>query len=174
MTNSHIPNESGLAEGARNMLVVDWSKETAFLLGRQFAVYELIQVASRDRGFHGTIMTDLYQAAASEPRRIFPLLDRRCEIDLARIGGDRKRLKLLLKTEVSRIKKSIPTGGYDRLPALLPDGQDDLFAAGYCHQRRELFGAADAAGGSTATERSAPAHRHAEGGRHAPRVSPMA
>ena len=67
------------------MLVVDWSKETAFLLGRQFAVYELIQVASRGRGFHGSIMTDLYQAAASEPRRIFPLLDRRCEIDLARI-----------------------------------------------------------------------------------------
>jgi len=156
------------------MLVVDWSKETAFLLGRQFAVYELIQVASRGRGFHGAIMTDLYQAAASQPRRIFPLLDKRCEMDLARIGGDRKRLRLLLKTEVLRIKKSIPTGGYHRLPALLSDEQEDLFAAGYCHQRRELFGAADAAVSSTAMERSAPAHRLAEDGRHAPLVSPMA
>ena len=141
------------------MLVVDWSKETAFLLGRQFAVYELIQVASRGRGFHGTIMTDLYQAAASQPRRIFPLLDKRCEIYLARIGGDRKRLKLLLKTEVSKIKKSIPTRGYDRLPALLSDEQEDLFAAGYCHQRRELFGAADATVSSTAMESSVPGQR---------------
>ena len=156
------------------MLVVDWSKETAFLLGRQFAVYELIQVASRGRGFHGAIMTDLYQAAASQPRRIFPLLDKRCEMDLARIGGDRKRLRLLLKTEVLRIKKSIPTGGYHRLPALLSDEQEDLFAAGYCHQRGELFGAADATFGSTAMEGSAPAQRIAEGGRHAPLVSPMA
>jgi len=156
------------------MLVVDWSKETAFLLGRQFALYELIQVASRGRGFHGTIMTDLYRAAASQPRRVFPLLDKRCEIYLARIGGDRKRLKLLLKTEVSKIKKSIPTGGYHRLPALLSDEQEDLFAAGYCHQRRELFAAADATVGSSAMERSVPAHRLAEGGRHAPLVSPTA
>ena len=156
------------------MLVVDWSKETAFLLGRQFAVYELIQVASRGRGSHGKIMPDLYQAAASQPRRIFPLLDKRCEIDLARIGSDRKQLKLLLKAEVSKIKKSIPTRGYDRLPALLSDEQEELFAAGYCHQRRELFGAADATVSSTAMESSAPAHRTAEGGRHAPLVSPTA
>jgi CRISPR-associated protein Csd1 len=151
------------------MLVVDWSKETAFLLGRQFAVYELIQVASRGRGFHGRIITDLYQAAASQPRRIFPLLDKRSEIDLARIGGGGKQLKLLLKTEVSRIKKSIPAS----LPELLSDEQEDLFAAGYCHQRRELFGAADATVSSTAMESSVPAHRLAESGRHPP-VSPTA
>ena len=156
------------------MLVVDWSKETAFLLGRQFALYELIQVASRGRGFHGKIMTDLYQAAASQPRRIFPLLDRRCEIYLARIRSDRKQLKLLLRTEVSKIKKSIPTGGYDSLPALLSDEPEDLFAAGYCHQRRELFGAAEATVGSTPRECSVPAHRLAENGRHAPLVSPPA
>ncbi len=155
------------------MLVVDWSKETAFLLGRQFALYELIQVASRGRGFHGTIMTDLYRAAASQPRRIFPLLDKRCEIDLARIRGDRKRLGLLLKTEVSRIKKSIPTGGYDRLPAVLSDEQEDLFAAGYCHQRSELFGAVDAMVSSTAVERTVPASL-AEGGGPAPALAPTA
>ncbi len=121
--------------------MANWSRQTAYGLGRLFALYELVELASGGGGFHAAMLITLYREAASRPHRIFPLLDKRCEIHLTKFGGDRTGLQLLLRTKAAKIREAISKRDRGRLPASLTEDQQDAFLAGYCRERRESFGA---------------------------------
>ncbi len=146
--------------------MVNWSKQTAYSLGRLFALYELVELASGGGGFHAAMLITLYREAASQPHRIFPLLDKRCEIHFTKFGSDRIGLQLLLQTKASKIRDSISKRQSNRLPTSLTEDQQDFFLAGYCYQRCEFFGAPDRAGKSRTRRRSsAPVRGPGGGGR---------
>ena len=136
--------------------MANWSKQTAYSLGRLFALYELVELASGSGGFHAAMLITLYREAASQPHRIFPLLGKRCEIHFTKFSRDRTGLQLLLQTKAAKIREAISKRGRGRLPASLTEDQQDVFLAGYCRQRRESFGAPAGAEKSRTRRRGEP------------------
>src|SRR5271165_4007821 len=136
--------------------MANWSNQTAYSLGRLFALYALVELASGGGGFHAAMLITMYREAASQPHRIFPLLDKRCEMHFTRFRRDRNGLQLLLQTKAAKIREAISKRDHGRLPASLTEDQQDVFLAGYCRQRRESFGAPAGVGKSRTRRRTAP------------------
>jgi CRISPR-associated protein Csd1 len=114
------------------------NQEPGYLLGRLFAVYEQIQTAALGRNVNATIKDKFYGAAASQPRKVFPMLDKGSQPHLSRLGKDRKGYQVILERKVGEIMAALSPGA-DPFPARLPDRQQGLFALGYYHQRSEFF-----------------------------------
>jgi CRISPR-associated protein Csd1 len=113
------------------------NKEPGYLLGRLFAVYEQIQTAALGN-INATIKDKFYGAAASQPRKIFPMLDKGSSPHLAKLGKDRKGYQVNLEKKIIEIIGAMSPSA-DPFPAHLPDRQQGLFAMGYYHQRSEFF-----------------------------------
>jgi CRISPR-associated protein Csd1 len=114
------------------------NKEPGYLLGRLFSVYEQIQTAALGGNVNATIKDKFYGAAASQPRKIFPLLDKGSKPHLSKLGKDRKGLQIMLERRVGEIMEAM-SPGEDPFPSHLPDKQQGLFALGYYHQRNDFF-----------------------------------
>jgi CRISPR-associated protein Csd1 len=114
------------------------NNEPGYLLGRLFAVYEHIQTAALGGNVNATIKDKFYGAAASQPRKIFPLLDKGSRPHLSKIGKDRKGYQVVLERKVAEIMEAM-SPGEDPFPSHLPDKQQGLFALGYYHQRSDFF-----------------------------------
>lgn len=114
------------------------NKEPGYLLGRLFAVYEQIQTAALGGNVNATIKDKFYGAAASQPRKIFPLLDKGSKPHLSKIGKDRKGYQVVLERKIAEIME-VMSPGADPFPSHLPDKQQGLFALGYYHQRSDFF-----------------------------------
>lgn len=108
--------------------------EPGYLLGRLFAVYERIQTAALGDKINATIKDKFYGGAASQPRKIFPLLDKGSKPHLSRLGKDRKGYQVVLEQKIGEIMAAMAPGD-DPFPSHLPDRQQGLFALGYYHQR---------------------------------------
>jgi CRISPR-associated protein Csd1 len=113
-------------------------KESGYLLGRLFAVYEQIQVAALGRNVNATIKDKFYGAASAQPRKVFPLLDSGSSNHLSKIGKQKPGLKVNLEKAVGAIMESMSPDG-DPFPASLPDKSQALFGLGYYHQRNQFF-----------------------------------
>src|SRR6202040_287266 len=113
------------------------NKEPGYLVGPLFAVYEQIQTAALGN-INATIKDKFYGAAASQPRKIFPMLDKGSSPHLAKLGKDRKGYQVNLEKKITEIIGAMSPGA-DPFPAHLPDRQQGLFAMGYYHQRSEFF-----------------------------------
>lgn len=118
------------------------NEETGYLLGRLFAVYEQIQTAALGGNVNATIKDKFYGAAASQPRKIFPMLDKGSKPHLSRLGKDRKGYQVVLERKVAEIME-VMTPDADPFPSRLPDKQQGLFALGYYHQRSDFFTKSD-------------------------------
>ncbi len=114
------------------------NKEPGYLLGRLFAVYEHIQTAALGRNVNATIKDKFYGSAASQPRKIFPLLDKGSRPHLSKLGKDRKGYQVVLERKVAEIME-VMSPGEEPFPSHLPDKQQGLFALGYYHQRSDFF-----------------------------------
>jgi CRISPR-associated protein Csd1 len=114
------------------------NKDPGYLLGRLFATYEQIQTAALGRNVNATIKDKFYGAAASQPRKVFPLLDKGSKSHLAKIGKERRGYQIVLDRQVAEIMEAMSPGD-DPFPAHLPDRQQGLFALGYYHQRNNFF-----------------------------------
>lgn len=117
--------------------------ESGYLLGRLFAVYEQIQTAALGGNVNATIKDKFYGAAASHPRKIFPILDRGSQPHLSKIGKDRKGYQINLGKKISEIMEMMSPNA-DPFPSHLPDKQQGLFALGYYHERNDFFSRKDA------------------------------
>ncbi len=113
-------------------------KESGYLLGRLFAVYEQIQVAALGRNVNATIKDKFYGAASAQPRKVFRLLDSGSSNHLSKIGKQKPGLKVNLEKAVGAIMESMSPDG-DPFPASLPDKSQALFGLGYYHQRNQFF-----------------------------------
>lgn len=114
------------------------NKDPGYLLGRLFATYEQIQTAALGRNVNATIKDKFYGAAASQPRKVFPLLDKGSKSHLAKIGKEHRGYQIVLDRQVAEIMEAMSPGD-DPFPAHLPDRQQGLFALGYYHQRNNFF-----------------------------------
>jgi CRISPR-associated protein Csd1 len=114
------------------------NREPGYVLGRLFAVYEQIQIEALGRNVNATIKDKFYGAAASQPRKIFPMLDKGSKPHLSKIGKDRKGFQVVLERKVAEIMETM-SPGEDPFPSHLADKQQGLFALGYYHQRSEPF-----------------------------------
>ncbi|HEY0330963.1 MAG TPA: type I-C CRISPR-associated protein Cas8c/Csd1 [Rhodopseudomonas sp.] len=118
------------------------NKEPGYLLGRLFSVYEQIQSAALGRNVNATIKDKFYGAAASQPRKIYPMLDKGSKPHLSKITKDNKGLAIVLERRVGEIMETMSPGA-DPFPSHLPDKQQGLFALGYYHQRNDFFAKTD-------------------------------
>jgi CRISPR-associated protein Csd1 len=112
--------------------------EPGYLLGRLFAVYEQIQTAALGRNVNATIKDKFYGAAASQPRKIFPALDKGSRSHLSKLGKDSKGYQVVLERKIGEIMEAMSPRA-DPFPAHFPDRQQGLFALGYYHQRSDFF-----------------------------------
>jgi CRISPR-associated protein Csd1 len=113
-------------------------KDSGYLLGRLFAVYEQVQTAALGREVNATIKDKFYGSASSQPRKIFPLLDRGSAPHLSKIGKQRPGFKANLEKLIGEIMQMMLPED-DPYPASLPEKSQALFALGYYHQRNEFF-----------------------------------
>ncbi|MGJ4951457.1 type I-C CRISPR-associated protein Cas8c/Csd1 [Bradyrhizobium sp. HKCCYLS20291] len=114
------------------------NREPGYLLGRLFAVYEQIQIAALGQNLNATIKDKFYGAAASQPRKVFPSLDKASRSHLSKLGKDRKGYQVVLERTIGEIMETMSPGD-DPFPPHLPDKQQGLFALGYYHQRNSFF-----------------------------------
>lgn len=117
-------------------------KETGYLLGRLFAVYEQIQTAALGRNVNATIKDKFYGSAAAQPRKVFHMLESGSANHLSKIGKQRPGQKVNLEKAVGAIMEAMSPEG-DPFPASLPDKSQALFGLGYYHQRNEFFKKSD-------------------------------
>ena len=113
-------------------------RETGYLLGRLFAVYEQIQTAALGRNVNATIKDKFYGAASAQPRKVFRMLDAGSANHLSKIGKQKPGLRINFEKTVGSIMESMSPGD-DPFPAALPDKSQALFGLGYYHQRNEFF-----------------------------------
>lgn len=114
------------------------NKEPGYLLGRLFSIYEQIQTAALGGNVNATIKDKFYGAAASQPRKIFPLLDKGSKPHLSKLGKERKGYQVVLERKLAEIMEAMQPDE-DPFPTHLPDKQQGLFALGYYHQRSDFF-----------------------------------
>lgn len=109
-------------------------EDAAYQLGRLFAVYEQIQVASvGNRSLNRTIKDRFYTAAATNPRRSFAVLDK---LSTAHQKKLKPQLGGFFRKLLEEIMDHIDAGHY---PTALSLEEQGLFALGYHHQRKDLF-----------------------------------
>lgn len=118
------------------------NREPGYLLGRLFSVYEQIQTAALGGNVNATIKDKFYGAAASQPRKIYPMLDKGSKPHLSKLAKDHKGLAIVLERRVGEIMETM-SPNTDPFPPHLPDKQQGLFALGYYHQRNDFFAKTD-------------------------------
>ncbi|WP_306030031.1 type I-C CRISPR-associated protein Cas8c/Csd1 [Stappia sp. MMSF_3263] len=120
-------------------------REPGYVLGRLFAVYERLQTAAFGRNLNASIRERYYGTASSQPRRIFPLLDKMSVPHLIRVGNQNPAHRAVLERMIGGIWEAM-VPGEDPFPEYLADQQQAFFALGYYHQRSALFQKNDKAG----------------------------
>lgn len=109
-----------------------------YLLGRLFALYEQTQTAALGRNVNATIKDKFYGAAAAQPRRVFPLLDKGSTNHLSKIGKQRPGQRVNLEKAIGSVLEAMSPND-DPFPASLNAPEQALFALGYYHQRNDFF-----------------------------------
>lgn len=109
---------------------------SAYQLGRLFAVYEVAQRAALGRGVNSTIRDKYFGAAAASPASVFPILIGNAQNHLARVRKDRPGWAVLIEREIDEIVGHLPPE-FDRSLRLEDQGR---FAIGYYHQRAARIG----------------------------------
>lgn len=112
--------------------------DKGYLLGRLFALYELIQTAALGKEVNTTIKDKFYGAASAQPRKVFALLDRNSANHLSKLGKQSIGYRINLERSLAGIMQKM-SPNQDPFPASLAAEQQALFGLGYYHQRSEFF-----------------------------------
>ncbi|MBM9519190.1 type I-C CRISPR-associated protein Cas8c/Csd1 [Desulforhopalus vacuolatus] len=109
--------------------------ETAYLLGRLFAVLEKAQNDAIP-GSNSTIKDRYFAAAPATPARIFPLLLKNSANHLAKLRKDpeKKGWGVNLEKQIQQIINNI-----NEFPATLSPEKQGLFMIGYYHQMQDFY-----------------------------------
>ena len=105
--------------------------EPSYRLGRLFAALEKTQERAQ-QGINATIRDRFYSAASATPSMVFPRLLRTYQHHLAKLHPGEKVNREKLVQEI--------VDGIDAMPSHLNLEAQALFAIGYYHQRKALFG----------------------------------
>lgn len=109
------------------------SKDTGYVLGRLFAVYENIQRAALGKSVNATIRDKFYGSASATPARVFGSLAGNAFNHLARIRKDKPAFAHYLQAELQEIANLLDVSK-EPFPASLSQEAQAKFALGYYHQ----------------------------------------
>ncbi|VDS10467.1 CRISPR-associated protein (Cas_Csd1) [Paracoccus haematequi] len=109
------------------------SRDTGYVLGRLFAVYENIQRAALGKSVNATIRDKFYGSASSTPARVFGSLAGNAFNHLARIRKDKPAFAHYLQAELQEIANLLDVSK-EPFPASLSQEAQAKFALGYYHQ----------------------------------------
>jgi CRISPR-associated protein Csd1 len=113
------------------------NKDSGYLLGRLFAVYEYAQTQAHRGAVNSTIRDQYYGTASATPRAVFPLLQRKATHYLSRLRKDKPGLAVNLDRRIGEIfELADPESLF--VPTLSAQRQA-LFAVGYYHQRNDFY-----------------------------------
>ncbi|NLG83239.1 MAG: type I-C CRISPR-associated protein Cas8c/Csd1, partial [Firmicutes bacterium] len=116
-------------EAMLTMGLNEQSTNTAYLLGRLFALLEKAQLDAAGTELNATIKDRYFGAASATPKAVFPLLLRLAQHHLAKAESGRYRDK-----QIEEVLSKI-----DSFPAYLNLEEQGLFVLGYYHQREALY-----------------------------------
>lgn len=109
------------------------SRDTGYVLGRLFAIYENIQRAALGKNVNATIRDKFYGSASAAPARVYGSLAANAFNHLAKIRKENKGLAGYFEAELQRIAGLMEIT-QDPFPASLPPTAQARFALGYFHQ----------------------------------------
>lgn len=109
------------------------SRDTGYVLGRLFAVYENIQRAALGKSVNATIRDKFYGSASATPARVFGSLAGNAFNHLARIRKDKPAFAHYLQAELQEIANLLDVSK-EPFPASLSQEAQAKFALGYYHQ----------------------------------------
>lgn len=118
------------------------NRNKGYLLGRLFAAYEQIQSAALGRNINSTVKDKFYGSASSQPRTVFPYLEKNCAHHLAKLGKNSRGYRVNLEKVVASIM-DLMSPAEDPFPPFLIAEEQALFALGYYHQKSEFFKSKD-------------------------------
>ena len=111
------------------------STNTAYRLGRLFAVLESIQRSSQGKNLNTTIRDRYFGSASASPRAVFPKLIQLSQHHLKKIRQEKKGLAIFFDQQIEDIVKHLdPEVGFKSHLSLEEQG---LFSLGYYHQKSE-------------------------------------
>lgn len=111
--------------------------DKAYLAGRLFALLENIQ--QHALGTTNTTIRDAYYSAASTtPQTIFKLLNTLSQAHFSKLRKTKTGLAVIRDRQIAEIYDKIP-GGASGFPVRFSLDDQSIFAAGYYHQRTELW-----------------------------------
>jgi CRISPR-associated protein Csd1 len=108
----------------------DPKEDTAYLLGRLFAVLERFQELALGKDVNATIRDRYYGSASATPRNVFPVLLRLNIHHQSKAEGNNGRLAGWYMKQLREIMSSLPPD----FPAILSLQDQGKFAIGYYHQ----------------------------------------
>ena len=114
------------------------NRNKGYLLGRLFALYERIQSAALGDNVNAGIKNKFYSSASTQPRKVFPLLDKGSANHLSKVGKQTPGFKVTLEKQIGAIM-DLMSPDNDPYPPALAANEQALFALGYYHQRSEFF-----------------------------------
>lgn len=123
------------------MSLQDELEDTAYLLGRIFAVREKIQedAAQRPDGasVKATMKATYFDAAGTMPERSFSLLDRLTNHHLQKMANDKQKASWYFRDKklLEDLSARLPA----RIPKRLNPEEQGMFIVGYYQQRKALF-----------------------------------
>ncbi len=124
------------------------SMNSAYRLGRLFAVLETAQRSALGGQVNATIRDRYYGAASATPASIFPMLLRNAQNHLGKLRREKPGLAVNLEKDIAEIIDGLG-GEFPRSLRLQDQGR---FAIGYYHQAQSRFNKAGADATEVATE----------------------
>ena len=109
--------------------------DTAYRLGRLFAVLEGIQRAALGNQINATIRDRYYGAASATPATVFPMLLRNAQNHLAKIRKEKPGFAHVLDADISEILNGMES----HFPKNLSMESQGRFAIGFYHQSQTRF-----------------------------------
>ena len=115
--------------------------DTAYRLGRLFALLEGVQRAALGKEINATIRDRYYGAASATPSTVFPMLLRNAQNHLAKVRKEKPGLAHVLDTDISEILGELDS----HFPKNLSMESQGRFAIGFYHQLQARFASKDTA-----------------------------
>ncbi|AQS41297.1 MAG: CRISPR-associated protein Cas8c [Candidatus Tokpelaia hoelldobleri] len=113
-------------------------RNTGYLLGRLFAVYEQMQSAALGPNVNATVKDKFYASASVQPRKVFNILERNSANHLAKLRKTKGGYAVNLEKLVREIMGPMNPDG-DPFPISLSPKEQGLFGLAYHQQKGEFF-----------------------------------
>lgn len=135
---AHLLRNRGYDKEEITMGLNENCTDTAYLLGREFAVLERIQ-ADANPGINATIKDRYFNSACAAPASIFPILFKLKNSHIRKISSESR--KIFFEQRLGEVQGMIPISndGSTALPKRLDLEGQGKFILGYYHQTQKLY-----------------------------------